>query len=71
MKLLLVTDSGESVACLDNVEEYDAQDSGNVLALLDLLESLIASAKGKRIAPTSTSLAPPSDFCGHTGAVGV
>jgi hypothetical protein len=46
MKLLLVNDSGDSVACLDNVEEYDTQDSGNVLALLDLLESLIASAKG-------------------------
>jgi len=45
MKLLLVNNAGESVACLEDVEGYDVQDSRNVLALLDLLESWIAAAK--------------------------
>ena len=49
MKLLLINDSGEPVACLDDVEGYDVQDSSNVLALLDLLESLIAAAKGGKV----------------------
>jgi hypothetical protein len=47
MKLLLVNDQGESVACLEDVEGYDVQNSSNVLALLDFLETLIAAAKGK------------------------
>lgn len=45
MKLLLVNNSGESVACLNDVEGYDVQNSRDVLALLDLLESLIVAAK--------------------------
>jgi hypothetical protein len=47
MKLLLVNDQGESVACLEDVEVYDVQNSSNVLALLDFLETLIAAAKAK------------------------
>jgi hypothetical protein len=46
MKLLLVNDLGESVACFEDVERYDVQNSSNVLALLDFLETLIAAAKG-------------------------
>ena len=48
MKLLLVNDQGESVACFERVEHYDAQKSGSVLALLDFLETLIATARGKQ-----------------------
>ena len=48
MKLLLVNDQGESVACFEGVEVYDVQNSSNVLALLDFLETLIAAAKGKQ-----------------------
>lgn len=48
MKLLLVNDQGESVASLEDVEVYDVQNSSNVLALLDFLETLIAAAKGTR-----------------------
>ncbi|MGH9342030.1 MAG: hypothetical protein ACRD1R_21195 [Acidobacteriota bacterium] len=48
MKLLLINDSGEPVACLDGVEGYDVQDSSNVLALLDLLESLIGGREGRQ-----------------------
>ena len=48
MKLLLVNDQGESVACLEGVEGYDGQDSSKVLALLDFIETLIAAAKGKQ-----------------------
>ena len=48
MKLLLVNDQGESVASLENVERYDVQNSSNVLALLDLLETLVAAAKRKQ-----------------------
>jgi len=48
MKLLLVNDQGESVACLEDVEAYDVQNAGNVLALLDFVETLIAAAKGTR-----------------------
>ena len=45
MKLLLVNDSGEQLACLQDVEGYGVQDSRSVFAMLDLLESLIAAAK--------------------------
>lgn len=45
MKLLLVNDSGEPVACLHDVEGYDAHDSSKVFAMLDLLERMIATAK--------------------------
>ena len=53
MKLLLVNDQGESVACFERVEHYDAQKPGSVLALLDFLETLIATAQGKGGAPSS------------------
>ena len=51
MKLLLVNDQGDPVACLDSVEGYDHQNSSNVLALLDFVETLIAAAKGKQGTP--------------------
>ena len=46
MKLLLVNDKGDPVACFEGIEGYDAQNSGNVFALLDFLETLIGTAKG-------------------------
>ena len=48
MKLLLVNDQGDPIACLEDVEGYDVQNSSNVLALLDFLETLLAAAKGGR-----------------------
>ena len=57
MKLILVNDQGESVACFERVEHYDAQKPGSVLALLDFLETLLATAKGKGGAPGSKSQA--------------
>ena len=55
MRLLLVNDQGESVACYDRLEHYDAQKSSSVLALLDILEALIAAAQGKGGAPGSVA----------------
>lgn len=46
MKLLLVNDTGQPVACLEDLERYDTRSPGDVFALLDLLEALIATAKG-------------------------
>lgn len=46
MKLLLVNDQGQSVACLEDLERYDAREPGHLFALLDFLETLIATAKG-------------------------
>ena len=48
MKLLLVNDQGDPVACFEGIERYDAQNSSNVFALLDFLETLIATAKGNK-----------------------
>ena len=45
MKLLLVNEIGEQVACVHDVERYSVQDSSSVFAMLDLLESLVAAAK--------------------------
>jgi len=45
MKLLLVNNSGEPVACLHDVEGYDTHDSNQVFAMLDLVERMIATAK--------------------------
>ena len=53
MKLLLVNDRGELIACYERLEHYDAQKSSSVLALLDFLETLIATAQGKGGAPGS------------------
>jgi len=55
MKLVLVNDQGDPVACLDDVERYDVQKSSSVFALLDFLETLIAAAKRKGGAPESLS----------------
>ena len=46
MKLLLVNDKGDPLACFEDIEGYDAQNSSSVFALLDFLETLIATAKG-------------------------
>ena len=59
MKLLLVNDQGESVACFERVEHYDAQKSSSVLTLLDILETLIATAQGKGGAPGSKAWSQP------------
>ena len=48
MKLLLVKESGEPVACVQDVERYSVQDASSVFAMLDLLESLIATAKNEQ-----------------------
>ena len=58
MKLLLINDSGDPVACLDDVERYDAQKSSSVLALLDFLETLIAAAKGNGARGSEASALP-------------
>lgn len=46
MKVLLVNDNGQMVACMENVEQYDAAQPGDLLALMDFLEQLIATATG-------------------------
>ena len=46
MKLLLVNDTGHPVACLEDLERYDTRSPGDVFALLNFLEELIATAKG-------------------------
>ena len=46
MKLLLINREGHPVACLEDLEKYDGRSPGHVFALLDLLEKLIATAKG-------------------------
>ncbi|MBI2818433.1 MAG: hypothetical protein HYX73_00500 [Acidobacteria bacterium] len=46
MKVLLVNDTGHLVASMENLEQYDAANPGDVCALMDFLEKLIATAKG-------------------------
>ena len=48
MKLLLVNDMGHAVACFEDLERYDARRPGDVFALLDFLETLLATAKGNQ-----------------------
>ena len=48
MKLLLLNNEGHPVASFEGIEGYDAQNSTNVFALLDFLETLIATAKGNK-----------------------
>ena len=59
MKLLLVNDKGHPLACLEGLERYDTRSPGDVFALLDLLETLIATAKGNNSGrgPEASSLA--------------
>ena len=45
MKVLLVNDNGHQVACMENLEQYDAGKPGDLFALMDFLEQLIATAK--------------------------
>ena len=46
MKLVLVNDKGDPLACLEGLERYDTRSPGDVFALLDFLEALVANAKG-------------------------
>ena len=46
MKVLLVNEQGHLVASMENLERYDAGDPSDLLALMDFMEQLIASAKG-------------------------
>ena len=46
MKVLLVDDKGQQVASMENLEQYDAANPGDVCALMDFMEKLIATAKG-------------------------
>lgn len=45
MKIQLVNDNGQAVAQVNDVEKYDGTLPGHTAGLLDLLETLIASAK--------------------------
>jgi len=46
MKVLLVNDNGHLVASMENLEQYDAAEPGDLLRLMDFMETLIAAAKG-------------------------
>jgi len=46
MKVLLVNDNGQMVASMENLEQYDAAEPGDLLRLMDFMEALIAAAKG-------------------------
>jgi hypothetical protein len=65
MKILLVNDSGQTMAQVDDVEKYDGTLPGHTVELLDLLEVLIASAKsssgGVRI-PTVTWISSERNY---------
>lgn len=45
MKILLVNETGQTMARLDDVEKYDGSQPAHIARMLDLLETLIASAK--------------------------
>ena len=51
MKLLLVNELGHSVACVEDLERYDARKPGDVSALMDFVETLLATAKGQPRVP--------------------
>jgi hypothetical protein len=46
MKVLLVNDNGHLVASMENLEQYDATEPGDLLRLMDFMETLIEAAKG-------------------------
>jgi len=46
MRVLLVDDKGKQVASLENLELYDAGKPGDLLALMNFMERLLATAKG-------------------------
>ena len=54
MKLLLLNNEGHPVACFDHLEQYDVQSPSQVFALLDLVETLIKTAKQDREEAGST-----------------
>lgn len=45
MKVLLINDQGHLLASMENLEQYDAARPGDLLALMDFMEKLIATAK--------------------------
>jgi hypothetical protein len=55
MKVLLVNDQGHVVASMENLEQYNADDPSDLFALMDFLETLIASAKGADCKLTSAA----------------
>ena len=46
MKVLLVDDKGQQVASLENLEQYDPGKPGDLLALMNFMERLLATAAG-------------------------
>ena len=46
MKVLLVDDKGQQVASMENLEQYDAGKPGDLFALMDFMEKLLATATG-------------------------
>jgi len=55
MKVLLVHDNGQLVASMENLEQYDAAEPGDLLRLMDFMETLIAAAKGSTSGLTSAA----------------
>jgi len=45
MKVLLVNDQGQLVASMENLEQYDTANPGDLFRLMDFMETLIATAK--------------------------
>ena len=60
MKILLINNSGQTIACLKDVEKYDGTVPGHIAGMLDLLEALVASAK--------SSSSEPGQSVNHTAA---
>ena len=46
MKVLLVNENGQLVASMENLDQYDPAKPGDLFALMDFMETLIATAKG-------------------------
>jgi hypothetical protein len=54
MKVLLVNDQGQLMASMENLDQYDPANPGDLFALMDFMESLIAAAKeGSRFSPAA------------------
>ncbi|HWP84928.1 MAG TPA: hypothetical protein VNN17_07045 [Terriglobia bacterium] len=45
MKVLLVNDQGQLLASMENLEQYDRGNPGDLFALLDFVERWIAAAR--------------------------
>ena len=46
MKVLLVNENDQLVASMENLDQYDPANPGDLFALMDFMETLIATAKG-------------------------